>query len=332
MRYPPAPPDWITRHGNPYSLMNPKKRKNLVGLWSAAVSRGRQLIDIGPNRLHGQFMNSPIPRVTRAGPSIYFSENDYIELASSGLGLFDVQEFTIFVITMPDTSGNINIYFSYEPTSFSPPHYCIQLRSDDRKLYFCWNKGTGNNARCISANDAVYDEKPQVIAATFISGDQRVYVNDELVTSNTYADTITFFDQEVWIGHGNLSQWDMFGDYMLLGFWSRCFKEPEILEMARNPWESLFRRDSIVVRLQCMEPGGLGTVQLDWTDVSSNEEGYLLQRRVIGDVWYDITTLAAGTNTYNDDPEKGHTYQYRVKAISSILGDSDWSNIAQITI
>lgn len=70
-------------------------------------------------------------------------------------------------------------------------------------------------------------------------------------------------------------------------------------------------------------------VDLSWTDNSSNEEGFGIQRRLGEDgTWDTIDTVGADNPSYSDTTvASGNTYYYRVYAFNA-NGSSDYSNIA----
>jgi probable HAF family extracellular repeat protein len=82
-------------------------------------------------------------------------------------------------------------------------------------------------------------------------------------------------------------------------------------------------------------PAGLSvttasTSELDlaWTDNSSNEFGFEVQRKAAGGDWTTIGTRAANTATFSDTGLAGYAhYTYRVRAVNG-TGASDWSNEA----
>jgi fibronectin type 3 domain-containing protein len=58
--------------------------------------------------------------------------------------------------------------------------------------------------------------------------------------------------------------------------------------------------------------------QLDWTDNSALETGYLVQRQTIGSAWTTLATIAANSVTYTDTTAVGGTaYNYQVIAAGS---------------
>jgi hypothetical protein len=73
-------------------------------------------------------------------------------------------------------------------------------------------------------------------------------------------------------------------------------------------------------------------VNLSWTDNSSNETGFKIQRSSNGGKsWTQIATVGQDVTTYSDTSvSRSKTYQYRVAAYNS-LGTSAWSNVATVT-
>ena len=75
------------------------------------------------------------------------------------------------------------------------------------------------------------------------------------------------------------------------------------------------------------------TVQLDWTDVSENEDGFSIERATDAGAFAEIDTVGAGIETYdNVNVPIGHTYHYRVRATSATLGYSEYSNTADVIV
>lgn len=73
-------------------------------------------------------------------------------------------------------------------------------------------------------------------------------------------------------------------------------------------------------------------IQLAWTDNTSTETGFLIERRVGNGAWQTLTTTAANATSYNDPSYAADTtYSYRVRAVTP-TGDSPNSNVAQVVI
>lgn len=77
---------------------------------------------------------------------------------------------------------------------------------------------------------------------------------------------------------------------------------------------------------------GPSSINLAWTDNSSDETGFLLQRSLSATSGFtNLLTLPANTTSYtNTGLSSATTYYYRVQAINS-GGSSPWSNIASAT-
>jgi titin len=72
-------------------------------------------------------------------------------------------------------------------------------------------------------------------------------------------------------------------------------------------------------------------INLAWTDNSSNETGFRLERSTDGTNFVEITTTAPGATSYpNTGLNPGITYYYRVRA-SNANGFSNYSNTASAT-
>jgi len=86
-------------------------------------------------------------------------------------------------------------------------------------------------------------------------------------------------------------------------------------------------------------PSGLGAapassseIGLSWTDGSSSEDGFELQRSPDGESWATIAgSLAANSTSYTDSGLQADTeYRYRIRAFNG-SGTSGWSNVAAAT-
>ncbi|MEW6104364.1 MAG: fibronectin type III domain-containing protein, partial [bacterium] len=66
---------------------------------------------------------------------------------------------------------------------------------------------------------------------------------------------------------------------------------------------------------------------LSWQDNSGNEDGFKIERKTMGDLYAQITTVAEDVTTYTDIGLNVETpYGYRIKAYSSQFPDSDYSD------
>ncbi|WP_329286912.1 glycosyl hydrolase family 8 [Streptomyces sp. NBC_00691] len=73
---------------------------------------------------------------------------------------------------------------------------------------------------------------------------------------------------------------------------------------------------------------GAGQIALAWTDNSSNETVFRIERRTVGGTWAVLATPGAGTTSYTDTGlAAGTSYTYRVRA-GNAAGVSAWTNEA----
>lgn len=73
------------------------------------------------------------------------------------------------------------------------------------------------------------------------------------------------------------------------------------------------------------------TAVLSWTDNSSTETGYVVERRAPDTFWSNIVLLAAGTTGFTNTSVDGGVYQYRVASQEGSLL-SDYSDIVSVTV
>jgi len=72
------------------------------------------------------------------------------------------------------------------------------------------------------------------------------------------------------------------------------------------------------------------TIDLGWQDNSSDETGFLLQRRTSSTDWTQVKSLASNTQAYTDTGlTASTTYYYRIQARNG-SGSSDWATSAAI--
>jgi hypothetical protein len=79
-----------------------------------------------------------------------------------------------------------------------------------------------------------------------------------------------------------------------------------------------------------------GETNLSWTDNSSNETGFTVERALAGSSFTQIASLPANTTSYTDDGPSGGlppetNFQYRVRAVFSNGTYSSYSNVASVT-
>ncbi|MFO8145447.1 MAG: C10 family peptidase [Candidatus Syntrophosphaera sp.] len=69
-------------------------------------------------------------------------------------------------------------------------------------------------------------------------------------------------------------------------------------------------------------------IDLQWTDNSYNESGFVVQRSTDNSSWSQVALLPANSTLWQDNSLVSHsTYYYRIKAVNA-EGSSSWSNVA----
>ena len=145
--------------------------------------------------------------ITGYNRPMWFSNagSDYVQVESTSTGPLANQNYTIAAWVNPAVgppSGDRAI-FSYDFTSHANPYYAIHVRLlSDGKVFFSWNDGM--TYRDLQTTGDITASNTWVhIACTHTSGSQKIYINGVLNNSSTRTDTITFYNQEIWIGRAN---------------------------------------------------------------------------------------------------------------------------------
>jgi hypothetical protein len=74
------------------------------------------------------------------------------------------------------------------------------------------------------------------------------------------------------------------------------------------------------------------SVQLNWTDNSSNEDGFIIERESMGPEAFEIVdTVSANTTSYTDTTVTYLTYVYRLTAFNA-FGQSAYTDTAQVVV
>ena len=143
---------------------------------------------------------------------------DYLEF-SSGLGTFDLQEYTIIVWFKPNVVSGTSGIWSYDFTSHaSPTYYAQHIRQGNSSMfnYFNRNGSWSSSGRTDTLSPAVagqwmqwavtMDSQAELDLGTIYYGDYRVFKNGAQrggTVNYTSPFTVSYYDQEVWIGRIN---------------------------------------------------------------------------------------------------------------------------------
>lgn len=177
------------------------------------------------------------------GSAGFNGTSDYIQVKDDGKGsAFDTQEFTIGAWVYFDTNTSDKPIWSYDFTSHSGKYYAQHLRlSTSARLFFGWNNGSSyqsleSNVNILNLNEWNY------VSATFKSGEQKLYLNGSVLESSNLSQTITYYNQEVWIGRSNSAYID--GNLSNVAFWNRALSSDEINSVMWKPVQALTATES----------------------------------------------------------------------------------------
>ena len=129
----------------------------------------------------------------------------YVQVATSGLGMFDVPSWTIAGWLRSDSLINYHHLWSYDYTSHVAPYYAQEIQiSGAGGITFGFN--IAGVLGVLSTVPGIISEGNWYhIAVSFKSGAQVIYLNASIEASDTVVGDIVYYDQEVWINHSNIS-------------------------------------------------------------------------------------------------------------------------------
>lgn len=155
--------------------------------------------------------------------------DDYIEIASNGVGKFDVQSYTIEAWVWTTTLADYIFIWSYDFTSHSLPYYAQHLRIDvTGAIFFGFNIGAVFKVLETAAGIFLVNTW-QYVVAKFESGSQKIYLNGVEKGSNTEVGIITYYTQAVWIGRTNPG-YIKAGRIGMVRFYNRTLSASEIMD------------------------------------------------------------------------------------------------------
>ena len=192
---------------------------NLIVWYPMTEGAGDLVYDGSGKGYTGTFSNAPTWTTAQTGPPqlvegynrpmLFDGSNDYVQVASDGRA-FGNQSFTISAwVNMPDVtpSGQDRVIFSYDYTAHSQPYYAMHLRvaATSGALEFYWNNGS-TYVGITKSSPPLTANTWHHVAAVHANGSQQLYIDGAQVASGTDTGTISFYNQEVWIGYsGNFN-------------------------------------------------------------------------------------------------------------------------------
>jgi len=165
------------------------------------------------------------PELLLSGATSFDGTGDYIQLASDGTGKFNKQNFTISAWVKISDNG-WNPIFSYDFTSHASPYYALSVLSVATDSFLSMRlNNNGSNFEVVTSESIPVNVWTH-IAVSNTNGSQKLYINGLLKKSATNTATITYYNQEVWVGKNNFATIN--GSISSLGFWERVLSASEI--------------------------------------------------------------------------------------------------------
>ena len=217
----------------------------MLGLLNTVLSKGNTLLTYVKDGLvmANRFLTPPKLTFPVSGSAAFNGTSDFIQVKDDGKGsAFDTQEFTIGAWVYFDTNTSDKPIWSYDFTSHSGKYYAQHLRlSTSARLFFGWNNGSSyqsleSNVNILNLNEWNY------VSATFKSGEQKLYLNGSVLESSNLSQTITYYNQEVWIGRSNYAYID--GNLSNVAFWNRALTSDEINSVMWKTYEQVSTTES----------------------------------------------------------------------------------------
>jgi hypothetical protein len=186
--------------------------------------------DLSGNNINGTLTNGVIWNPSLNGGIMDFDGvDDYDLVSSNGFGTFNSQKYTIESWIKPDSVNADNVIFSYDYTSHVQPFYAAHMRiSGPGLIYFMWNNGSIYQS-IQTPNNTLSVGGWYHIVGIYESGRQQIFVNGQLITSGTNTDTITFYNQPVWIGRANYGGY-FNGGISVVRYYNKALSSTEVLQ------------------------------------------------------------------------------------------------------
>ncbi len=160
------------------------------------------------------------------GSATFNGTSDYVQILADGKGSgFETQKYTIGAwVNVKSFSTDFPI-ISYDFTSHVPPYYAMHLRLSGGMLQFFWNDGS-QYRELLGTGTTLTTNRWYYVCGVYESGSQKIYVDGSVIASSSLSDTITFYNQEVWIGKSNYAQAN--GNLANVAVWNRALTSDEI--------------------------------------------------------------------------------------------------------
>lgn len=331
-----ALPAWLGTYGHPAHLLRDEWRRRLLALWTPHFGFGGPVLRDLSGRKRNRAFSGPTPKITGLGRALNFDgSNDCVVGDSGPWGI--ASGYTLMFFGRASDTGEGHLITCDSGSSGTKRMWQFRLEND-RQVRFIRFNAAGSILANFATTPHYNDSEWHVYAATFtISVGSIIYVDGNLVSLDTNKTANADNGNEpLTIGaasysHVSFPLGPLAGDMLAGLFFNRCLSAAEIELLSRSLWSSMFRNPS---RITLKSVAAATTaISLAWTDNSEHEDGYSIERDTDGGGFVEIDTVAADAESYNDTGvATGHTYTYRVKATSTALGDSEYSNEAEVTV
>jgi len=188
----------------------------------------KDLLNSGEN---GTLTNGPTFDSGNNGSIVLDGVDDYVQVMSDGFGTFNLQEFSLDMWFNVDILQNYNVLFSYDNVSHSNPYYALHIRTNSNgSIGYYYNINGGSSfAGAVSAAGVISANTWHNVCVTSASGLKQVFVDGGLVKQKGHG-TVTYYNQEVWIGRSNFSTGYTDGKVAAVKYYNRELTDAEILQ------------------------------------------------------------------------------------------------------
>jgi hypothetical protein len=164
--------------------------------------------------------------------------NDYIEVAADGsTSGFNLQSYTIDMWVKLTKSGAYEVLWSYDHTAHTPPYYAQHIRTENSNntvgLIVNYGGIYGLAGAGVGISGLVFGVWVNLtFTRDFTTGQLKSYKNGvhQNTTTRTGDKTITYYNQEVWIGRAIFATGYMDGQASLYKFYNRALSSTEVTQ------------------------------------------------------------------------------------------------------
>ena len=172
------------------------------------------------------------------GSFTFDGTDDYIEVAADGsTSGFNLQSYTIDMWVKLTKSGAYEVLWSYDHTAHTPPYYAQHIRTENSNntvgLIVNYGGIYGLAQSSVGISGLVFGVWVNLtFTRDFTTGQLKSYKNGvhQNTTTRTGDKTITYYNQEVWIGRSNFASGYMDGQASLYKFYNRALSSEEVTQ------------------------------------------------------------------------------------------------------